>query len=61
MVLQVGVFDPYSDDPRLAVKKVSLCPESGTIAVAGTSGHVIVAQLSAETKQYEPKVIIASK
>nr|XP_018912290.1 PREDICTED: protein lethal(2) giant larvae-like [Bemisia tabaci] len=43
---KVGCFDPYSDDPRLAVKKVSLCAVSGTLAVAGTSGHIIIAKLS---------------
>lgn len=45
-LFQVGCFDPYSDDPRLAVKKVSLCAVSGTLAVAGTSGHIIIAKLS---------------
>lgn len=43
---KVGCFDPYSDDPRLAIKKVSLCGVSGTLAIAGTAGHVIIAKLS---------------
>ncbi|GAB0093657.1 Lethal(2) giant larvae protein [Sergentomyia squamirostris] len=40
---KAGNFDPYSDDPRLAVKKVALCPKTGTLVVAGTAGHVVVA------------------
>uniref|UniRef100_A0A8D8ZVM3 Protein lethal(2) giant larvae n=1 Tax=Cacopsylla melanoneura TaxID=428564 RepID=A0A8D8ZVM3_9HEMI len=43
---KVGCFDPYSDDPRLAVKKISLCPVTGTLLVAGTAGHVIMAKLN---------------
>uniref|UniRef100_A0A1B6LPM2 Uncharacterized protein n=1 Tax=Graphocephala atropunctata TaxID=36148 RepID=A0A1B6LPM2_9HEMI len=50
---KVGSFDPYSDDPRLAVKKICLCPETGVLVVAGTAGHVLTAKLSdtARTKQ----------
>jgi len=44
--IQIGTFDPYSDDPRLAIKKVWLCPQTGTLIAAGTAGHVIVLQLS---------------
>uniref|UniRef100_A0A0V0G3S9 Putative tomosyn n=1 Tax=Triatoma dimidiata TaxID=72491 RepID=A0A0V0G3S9_TRIDM len=53
---KVGTFDPYSDDPRLAVKKVALCAETGTLVVAGTAGHIIIAKLSDEA-QSEPKVV----
>lgn len=53
---QVGNFDPYSDDPRLAVKKVFLCPETGNLVVAGTAGHVIVAKLTSEPETDEIKV-----
>lgn len=35
---RVGRFDPYSDDTRLAVRKLSLCPRTGTLVVAGTGG-----------------------
>lgn len=42
---RAGFFDPYSDDPRLAVKKVALCPKTGQIVVAGTAGHVLVGKL----------------
>lgn len=43
---QVGIFDPYSDDPRLAVKKLCLCPVTGLLTVAGTAGQVVVAEFS---------------
>ena len=42
---KVGVFDPYSDDPRLAVKKVMFCGKSGVLVVGGTAGQVIVAEV----------------
>ena len=38
--LQIGEFDPYSDDPRLAIRKVSMCPLTGTIVAGGTAGQV---------------------
>ncbi len=44
--MQIGVFDPYSDDPRLAVKKLCLCPITGLLTVAGTAGQVVVAEFS---------------
>lgn len=40
---KAGLFDPYSDDPRLAVKKIMLCPHTGKLAVAGTAGHIVIA------------------
>jgi len=55
--LQVGTFDPYSDDPRLAVKKVALCPLSGTLVVAGTAGSIIVAQINSDAVEKEVQVL----
>jgi lethal(2) giant larvae protein len=43
---KVGMFDPYSDDPRLAVKKLAFCGESGRLVVGGTAGQVVIAQLA---------------
>lgn len=42
---KAGQFDPYSDDPRLAVKKISLCPKTGVLIIAGTAGNIVVATL----------------
>ncbi|XP_014448388.1 lethal(2) giant larvae protein homolog 1 [Tupaia chinensis] len=43
---KVGCFDPYSDDPRLGVQKVSLCKYTAQMVVAGTAGRVLVLELS---------------
>ncbi|XP_061088611.1 lethal(2) giant larvae protein homolog 1 isoform X2 [Conger conger] len=37
---KVGCFDPYSDDPRLGIQKISLCKYSGKLVVAGTAGQM---------------------
>ncbi|KAJ8679019.1 hypothetical protein QAD02_014806 [Eretmocerus hayati] len=54
---KVGSFDPYSDDPRLAVKKVLLCPLSSTLVTAGTAGHVITAKICNEAASKEIKPV----
>ncbi|XP_043508868.1 lethal(2) giant larvae protein homolog 1-like isoform X2 [Frieseomelitta varia] len=54
---KVGTFDPYSDDPRLAVKKVSLCPLTSRLVVAGTAGHVITAVISTEPINKQIKAV----
>ena len=51
VLLQVGTFDPYSDDPRLALQKVLLCPLSETLVVGGTAGQVAVFQLERVQRQ----------
>ncbi|XP_048847305.1 lethal(2) giant larvae protein homolog 1 isoform X3 [Brienomyrus brachyistius] len=45
---KVGLFDPYSDDPRLGVQKISLCKYSGRLVLAGTAGQVLVMCLNEE-------------
>lgn len=35
---RVGRFDPYSDDTRLAIRKLALCPQVGSLIIAGTGG-----------------------
>uniref|UniRef100_A0A6P4F242 Lethal(2) giant larvae protein n=2 Tax=Drosophila rhopaloa TaxID=1041015 RepID=A0A6P4F242_DRORH len=40
---KAGLFDPYSDDPRLAVKKIALCPKNGQLIVGGTAGQIVIA------------------
>ncbi|XP_011333953.2 lethal(2) giant larvae protein homolog 1 isoform X3 [Ooceraea biroi] len=54
---KVGIFDPYSDDPRLAVKKILLCPLSSTLVVAGTAGYIITATISSEPVNKEIKAV----
>jgi len=51
MCPQVGTFDPYSDDPRLGIQKIALCPLSETLVVAGTAGQVITLQMEREERE----------
>lgn len=53
---KVGTFDPYSDDPRLAIKKVLMCVLSGILVVAGTAGQVIILDLKNEETEQEIEV-----
>jgi lethal(2) giant larvae protein len=48
-----GHFDPYSDDPRLAVKKLAFCPKTGVLTVAGTAGNVVMATLDKSSDEQE--------
>nr|CAG4649071.1 EOG090X00I4 [Scapholeberis mucronata] len=57
---KVGVFDPYSDDPRLAVKKLSLCPQTGLLTVAGTAGQVVIAEFSVSSVEKEIPVVLVN-
>lgn len=45
---KTGVFDPYSDDPRFAIKRIAMCPLSGTLVVAGTAGQLLIAKFDTE-------------
>lgn len=39
------------------MKKVALCPMSGTLVVAGTAGSVIVAKINCDSVEKEVKVL----
>lgn len=54
---RIGTFDPYSDDPRLAIKRVNLCPLSGMLTVGGAAGHVIVASMKTSSNYTEVKLV----
>ncbi|KAG7153637.1 LLGL scribble cell polarity complex component 2-like [Homarus americanus] len=54
---KAGLFDPYSDDPRLGVKKMEICPYTGTLIVAGTAGQVLVLNLTMEEKEIVPECV----
>ncbi|XP_047427765.1 lethal(2) giant larvae protein homolog 1 [Mugil cephalus] len=49
---KVGCFDPYSDDPRLGIQKISLCKYSNKLVVSGTAGQVLVLGLSDERSDH---------
>nr|prf lethal(2)giant larvae gene [Drosophila melanogaster] len=38
-----GLFDPYSDDPRLASEENAFCPKTGQLIVGGTAGQIVIA------------------
>jgi len=54
---KVGTFDPYSDDPRLAIQKLKLCPLSETLVLGGTAGQIIVLAFEREQREQEVKVV----
>ena len=45
------MYDPFSDDPRFAVQKISMCPHSEMLLIGGTAGQVIVLQFEREVHQ----------
>lgn len=53
---KAGVFDPYTDDPRLGVQRIFLCPVSDILVVAGTAGQVIVLQMEREDRELDLRV-----
>lgn len=54
---KVGTFDPYSDDPRLAVKKVLFCLQTGRLVVAGTAGQVVCFSFDPEESEATPEAV----
>lgn len=48
---KVGTFDPYSDDPKLGIQKIHLCPKRELIAVAGTAGQVLLMTLCDQARE----------
>lgn len=54
MLIQVGTYDPFCDDPRLAVQKIHFDAGSGQLVVGGRAGHVIVYDLENEISVFWP-------
>ncbi|KAJ3601060.1 hypothetical protein NHX12_032033 [Muraenolepis orangiensis] len=55
---KVGCFDPYSDDPRLGIQKISLCKYSNKLVVGGTAGQVLILGLSEERSDHQVVVSV---
>lgn len=53
----MGNYDPFSDDPRLGIQKISLCPLSETLVIAGTAGQVIILQMEREDREQEVETV----
>lgn len=51
---KVGTFDPFSDDPRLGIQKMTMCPLTGTLVAAGSAGQVMYMKMG--TEEVERKV-----
>lgn len=56
MYCQVGTFDPYSDDPRLAIQKLALCALSETLVAAGSAGQVLIFNMERQEREQDLKV-----
>jgi len=50
---KVGIFDPFSDDPRLGIRIVILCPKTFNLLVAGTAGQIVLFELKDEQAQLQ--------
>uniref|UniRef100_A0A8C9EXV2 LLGL scribble cell polarity complex component 1 n=1 Tax=Pavo cristatus TaxID=9049 RepID=A0A8C9EXV2_PAVCR len=53
---KVGCFDPYSDDPRLGIQKITLCKYTSKMVVAGTAGQVLVMELNDDKSEHAVSV-----
>lgn len=40
-VIQAGLFDPFSDDPRLGITQIVMCPLTGKLLLGGSAGQVM--------------------
>lgn len=41
----MGLYDPFCDDPRLAVQKLFFSSTTGHLAVGGRAGHAVLYNL----------------
>jgi lethal(2) giant larvae protein len=57
---KTGLYDPYCDDPRLAIQKLSLCTNTDTLIVAGTAGQVLTFEFSTEASDVNISVSLFS-
>ena len=58
---KVGSFDPYSDDPKLGIQKIFLCPQRHVLVAAGTAGQVLIMSLSEHAKEVAFEAITSHK
>ncbi|BFZ18051.1 hypothetical protein BsWGS_21091 [Bradybaena similaris] len=54
---KVGTFDPYSDDPRLAIQKLALCALSETLVAAGSAGQVLIFNMERQEREQDLKEV----
>lgn len=58
---KVGTFDPYSDDPKLGIQKLFLCPSREVLCVAGTAGQVLIMNISEQAKEMSASELRTNK
>ena len=58
---KVGTFDPYSDDPKLGIQKLYLCPLREILVIAGTAGQVIIMEINPEASEITCSSIVTQK
>jgi len=56
MLIQIGCYDPLSDDPQLGIQSVVLNSSDETLFVAGTTGHVVILHFSEAERRREVEV-----
>ncbi|RUS90798.1 hypothetical protein EGW08_001417 [Elysia chlorotica] len=54
---KVGTFDPFSDDPRLAIQKLALCALSETLVAAGSAGQVLIFNMERQEREQDLKEV----
>ena len=55
---KVSSYDPFEDDPRLAIKCLEFCPYSRTLSVGGNAGQVITFSLNPSPAETSLKVCL---
>lgn len=53
---QVGVYDPYSDDPRFGIQRLAFDAKEGILLVAGAAGQSTVWTLHEDKLDVELQV-----
>lgn len=56
---RVGKFDPFGDDPRLAIQLIKFCQLTQTLCVGGAGGQVITFSLNSTQNEVRLEVCIS--
>src|SRR5690348_14496574 len=56
-LLQIGCYDPYSDDPRYGIQRLWMDPATGLLVVGGTAGQTTIWEPISERKELEATAV----